>query len=196
MRGDEARSNTLLEESLVVFKDLGDSRGVAEVLLELGRVAHAQGNEERAASFCRESLVLSSKLDNKAHMAFCLTVLAGVIQATGDAARATRLFGAADMLLRSLDAVLDPGGSLEYESNLTGACAMEGFVKPLASTRTWYASLLLIASDNFAINEVGFAPTTTSSPMSPPIPTRATILLVLKDTGPVRVREYRYYVRT
>jgi len=73
---------------------------------------------------------------------------------------------------------------------------MEGFVKPLASTRTWYDSLLLIASDNFAINEVGFAPTTTSAPTSPPIPTRATILLVLKDTGPVRVREYRYYVRT
>jgi hypothetical protein len=43
MRGDEARSSTLLEESLVLFEGLGDSRGVAEVLLELGRVAHAQG---------------------------------------------------------------------------------------------------------------------------------------------------------
>jgi len=48
-------------------------------------------------------------------------VLAGVIQATGDAARAARLFGAAEMLLQSLDAVLDPAGSLEYESNLARA---------------------------------------------------------------------------
>ena len=47
MRGDDARSNTLLEENLMVFKDSVGSRGVAEVLLELGRMAHAQGNEAR-----------------------------------------------------------------------------------------------------------------------------------------------------
>jgi len=47
MRGDDARSNTLLEENLMVFKDSVSSRGVAEVLLELGRMAHAQGNEAR-----------------------------------------------------------------------------------------------------------------------------------------------------
>jgi predicted ATPase len=121
MRGDDARSNTLLEESLVAFKDSGDSRGVAEALLELGRVAHAQGNDTRAVSLCRESLVLSRKLDNKSHIAFCLTTLAGVIQALGGAARAARLFGAAERLLQSLDAVLDPGGSLEYDSDLAAA---------------------------------------------------------------------------
>jgi predicted ATPase/DNA-binding XRE family transcriptional regulator len=121
MRGDHARSNTLLEESLVVFKALGDSRGVAEVLLELGRVAHAQGNETHALALCRESLVLSRKLDNKSHIALCLTTLAGVIQSAGQATRAARLFGAAEMLLQSLDAVLDPGGSLEYDSDLAAA---------------------------------------------------------------------------
>jgi len=121
MRGDDARSNTLLEESLVVFKDLGDTRGVAEVLLELGRVAHAQGNDSRALALCRESLVLSWKLDNKSYIAFCLTTLAGVIQSKGQAVRAARLLGAAEMLLKSLDAVLDPGGSLEYDSDLVAA---------------------------------------------------------------------------
>jgi predicted ATPase len=121
MGGDDARSNTLLQESLVVFKDSVDSRGVAEVLLELGRVAHAQGNDTHALTLCRESLVLSRKLDNKSLIAFCLTTLAGVIQALGDAARAARLFGAAEKLLQSLDAVLDPGGSLEYDSDLAAA---------------------------------------------------------------------------
>jgi tetratricopeptide (TPR) repeat protein len=118
MLGDEANSSALLEESLAVFEDLGDSRGVAEVLLEQGRVAHAQGDDTLAASLCRASLTLSSKLDNKSHIAFCLTVLAGVLQATGDAARAARLFGAAQTLLESLDAVLDPSGTLEYKDNL------------------------------------------------------------------------------
>ena len=118
MLGEEALSSTLLEQSLAVFEDLGDSRGVAEVLLEQGRVAHAQGDDTRAASLCRQSLALSSKLENKSHIAFCLTVLAGATQATGDAERAARLFGAAHTLLESLDAVLDPAGTLEYEDNL------------------------------------------------------------------------------
>ena len=121
MRGDEMRSNTLLEESRVLFEDSGDSRGVAEVLLELGRVAYAQGDEAHALALCQESLILSRKLDNKALIACCLTTLAGVIQAVGDAARAARLFGAAEMMLRSIDAVLDPGGSLGYESDLAAA---------------------------------------------------------------------------
>jgi predicted ATPase len=126
MREDDARSNTLLQESLVVFKDSGDSRGVAEVLLELGRAARTQGYDARALALCRESLDLSRKLDNKSLIAFCLTTLAGVFQAVGDAARAARLFGAAEMLLQSLDAVLDPGGSLEYDSDLAAARAQLG----------------------------------------------------------------------
>ena len=118
MRGDDTRSKTLLEESLVMFKDSGDTRGIAEALLELGRVARAQGSDARALALCRESLVLSQKLDNKILIAFCLTTLAGVIQAVGDAARAARLFGAAETLLQSLEAVLDPGGRLAYDSDL------------------------------------------------------------------------------
>ena len=121
LRGDEARSNTLLEESLVVFKGSGDTRGIAEVLLELGRTAHAQGNDTRALALCQESLVLSRRLDNKSYIAFCLTALAGAIQTTGDAARAARLFGAAETLLKSLGAVLDPGGSRKCGSDLAAA---------------------------------------------------------------------------
>jgi hypothetical protein len=80
-------------------------------------------NDTRAASLCRESLAFSSKLDHKSHIAFCLTVLAGVIQATEGAARAARLFGVAETLLESLDAVLDPAGTLEYQDNLAATRA-------------------------------------------------------------------------
>ena len=118
LRGDQARSNTLLKESLALFKDLGDSRGVAEVLLELGRVAHAQGNEVRATELCQESLLLSRKLGDKSYIAFSLTALAGVSQTRGQAERAARLFGAAERLLESLEAVLDAGGRLAYEGDL------------------------------------------------------------------------------
>ena len=118
MRGDNVRSEALLKDSLSLFEDSGDSRGIVEVLLEMGRVAHTQGNSTRAIGLCRESLILSQKLDNKSYIAFCLTALAGATQAVGDTARAARLFGAAEMLLEVLDAVLDPSGSLEYSDDL------------------------------------------------------------------------------
>jgi predicted ATPase/DNA-binding XRE family transcriptional regulator len=120
VRGDEAHAITLLDESLTVFEASEDSRGVAEVLLELGRIAHARGDDKQALALCRRSLDRSRKLDNKTQIAFCLT-LAGEILVPEDATRATSLFGAADALLRSLDAVLDPGGALGYDGNLARA---------------------------------------------------------------------------
>ena len=138
MRGDDARSNTLLQESLMVFEDSVGSRGVAEVRLEQGRVAHAQGAEAHALALCRESLDRSRKLDNRTQIAFCLT-LAGEIQAAGDAARAARLFGAAEMLLQSLDAALDPSGPLGYDGNLADTRARlgeEAFAKAWQEGRT------------------------------------------------------------
>jgi tetratricopeptide (TPR) repeat protein len=128
MRGEAARSETLLKESLVVFRESGDSRGVAEVLLELGRVARAQGNSALALELCRESLVLSRRLDNKTYRAFCLPARAGVTHAAGDPARAARLFGAAEVLLESSGAVLDPRGRLEYDNDLVAARLQLGTV--------------------------------------------------------------------
>ena len=89
------------------------------MLLELARVARAQGDNARALALCRESLVLSRKLDNKSLLAFCLATLAGVVQVVGDAAQAARHLGAAEKLFESLNVVLEPGGSLEYKSDLT-----------------------------------------------------------------------------
>jgi predicted ATPase len=134
LRGDEAHSNTLLKESQALFEDLGDSRGVAEVLLEMGRVAHAQGNEARARKLCRESLLLSRKLGDKSYIAFSLTALAGVIQSKGDAELAARLFGAAQVLLESLEAVLDAGGRLAYEGDLAATRRQLG---EAAFTKAW-----------------------------------------------------------
>lgn len=128
MRREVAHSETLLKESLVVFRESGDSRGMAEVLLELGRAARVQGNNARALALCRESLLLSQKLDNKSYIAFCLTALAGIFQATGDPARAARLFGVAEVLLESSNAVLDPRGRLDYDNDLVAARLQLGTV--------------------------------------------------------------------
>jgi hypothetical protein len=91
----------------------------------MGRVAHSHGYDEQALALCRRSLDRSRKLDNKTQIAFCLA-LAGEILVSRDAVRATTLFGAAETLLRSLEAVLDPSGSLEYDGSLANAHARLG----------------------------------------------------------------------
>jgi predicted ATPase/DNA-binding XRE family transcriptional regulator len=144
MRGEATRSETLLEESLVMFRESGDSRGIAEVFLELGRVARALGASMRALALCRESLVLSQRLDNKAYVAFCLTALAGIIRATGDPARAARLFGAAEVLLESSNAVLDPRGRLEYDNDLVAARLQLGTV---AFAQEWREGRMMKVDD-------------------------------------------------
>jgi hypothetical protein len=53
-------------------------------------------------------------------------MLAGEIQTAKDAARAARLFAATEKLLQSLDAALDPSGSLGYESKLANTRARLG----------------------------------------------------------------------
>ena len=125
LRGDDAHASTLLEESLTVFEGSNDTRGVAEVLLEMGRIAHARANDKQALALCRRSLDRSRKLDNKTQIAFCLT-LAGEILVPRDAARAASLFGAAEALLRSLDAPLDPTGTLGYDGELANVHARLG----------------------------------------------------------------------
>jgi hypothetical protein len=114
------------------------------VLLELGRVARAQGDSMRALALCRESLVLSQRLDNKAYVAFCLTALAGIIRATGDPARAARLFGAAEVLLESSNAVLDPRGRLEYDNDLVAARLQLGTV---AFAQEWREGRMMKVDD-------------------------------------------------
>ena len=144
MRGEATRSETLLKESLVVFRESGDSRGIAEVFLELGRVARARGASMRALALCRESLVLSQRLGNKAYVAFCLTALAGIIRATGDPARAARLLAAAEVLLESSNAVLDPRGRLEYDNDLVAARLQLGTV---AFAQEWQVGRMMKVDD-------------------------------------------------
>ena len=98
----------------------------------------------RALALCRESLILSQRLDNKAYIAFCLTALAGIIQATGDPARAARLFGVAEVLLESINAVLDPRGRLKYDNDLLAARLQLGTV---AFAQEWQQGRMMKADD-------------------------------------------------
>jgi predicted ATPase/DNA-binding SARP family transcriptional activator len=58
LRGDLERATALLEQSLCSYREFNDSRGVADLLYELGVTACYQGNREQAATLLEESLAL------------------------------------------------------------------------------------------------------------------------------------------
>src|SRR5262249_21118743 len=65
-QGDDARARGLIEESLMLWRDLGDRRGIAWALYEL---AGLQDDDGRAQALLVESLALFQELGDKGGIA-------------------------------------------------------------------------------------------------------------------------------
>jgi tetratricopeptide (TPR) repeat protein len=97
-QGDYAKAATLQEESLGLFRQLGDERKIAEGLVGLGVVASRQGRRHEAAYLLRESLEYAEALVDKEIAIWCLEELAALAGSGGEADRAARLLGAVETL--------------------------------------------------------------------------------------------------
>jgi tetratricopeptide (TPR) repeat protein len=91
-QGELSRGNTLLEESLALYKILGDDVGTAFALLVLGRIAVSQGNRRRGATLVEEGLALFRQQGNVWGIARALIVLGDVALFEGEVDRATAKF--------------------------------------------------------------------------------------------------------
>jgi predicted ATPase/DNA-binding XRE family transcriptional regulator len=74
-QGELSRGNTLLEESLDLYRNLGDDAGIAFALLVLGRIAVSRGDQKRGASLAEESLASFRQQGNEWGIARALIVL-------------------------------------------------------------------------------------------------------------------------
>jgi ATP/maltotriose-dependent transcriptional regulator MalT len=63
--GNIARAYTLTQESLDLFKEVGDQQGVAQALSGLGTVAFLQGDYAQAHTLLLQSLEIARRVDNK-----------------------------------------------------------------------------------------------------------------------------------
>jgi predicted ATPase/DNA-binding XRE family transcriptional regulator len=77
-RGEQMRATSLLGESLRLFRELGDIRGVAQVLAELAYIANDRGEYNRSASLYTEALGLFRNLEERTRFAQTLNDLANV----------------------------------------------------------------------------------------------------------------------
>ena len=135
-RGDLARAAGLHEEALAIRRALGDRRGVAIVLNDLGALARRAGDLARAAGLHEEALAIRRALGDRWGIAYSLDRLAALERDRGDLPRAAALYGeslrlfwalgnagAAARCLEGLAGVLCDHGALTRAARLLGAAA-------------------------------------------------------------------------
>jgi predicted ATPase/DNA-binding XRE family transcriptional regulator len=97
-QGDHEQAQSLTDQSLALYRQLDDTRGCADALLNLGSIALFQASFARAEALMAESLALYQQLDDTRGIADALRVLALLAKDRGDLARAAQL-GAACLAL-------------------------------------------------------------------------------------------------
>ncbi|MGN6813597.1 MAG: ATP-binding protein, partial [Thermomicrobiales bacterium] len=101
-RGDLARSDTLYRQTLALWQDLGEARGAAVALANLGINAEYRSDVTAAAAFHQESLARFTALDDQRGIAAELNNLANIRADAGGLAEATVLYERAITLAHTL----------------------------------------------------------------------------------------------
>ncbi|HEX6554643.1 MAG TPA: tetratricopeptide repeat protein [Ktedonobacteraceae bacterium] len=120
-RGDSTRATRLLEESLDVWRTLGDKQGIATALLSLGVGALTLGDYERAINYYEESLPLLREAGDKQGSALVLSSLGLTLFYQGNHERARALYEESLALfkeigdIRGIAAVLTNQGMMSLE---------------------------------------------------------------------------------
>jgi len=101
-QGDYIRAVAFCEESLTLFRDLGNQLGMAWSLDQLAFVALNQGYDVQATAHLQESLALFRELGNQRAVAESLNHLGRVVRNQGDYKQATALFQDSLILFRDV----------------------------------------------------------------------------------------------
>jgi tetratricopeptide (TPR) repeat protein len=91
LQGDSGAARALYEESLTIFRELGDQKGIAWSLHGLGWTAHDQGDSGATRALYEESLAIFRELGNKKGIAISLLRLERAAKDQGDSGAARAL---------------------------------------------------------------------------------------------------------
>jgi predicted ATPase/class 3 adenylate cyclase/Tfp pilus assembly protein PilF len=91
LRQSDSNAGKLLQESLALFRELGDKWGVPYSLHHLAHVAERQGDYERSAALFEESLALFRDVGNRWGIGWSLHCMGDVTLSRGDYGRAKAL---------------------------------------------------------------------------------------------------------
>jgi tetratricopeptide (TPR) repeat protein len=103
-RGDSAAAKAALGESILLFQENGDERGVGRSLSYLGRVALQEGRNPQAHAILRRGLACLRKADDRPGIATTLFWLGNLLRARRDDAGASTLHAESRAIFRELRA--------------------------------------------------------------------------------------------
>ena len=184
-RGEDERARDFYEESLALFRELGDTWDIGLLLNNLARVARDREDWAQTAALCSESLVLFQGLGDGHGVAWVLSNLAVVAQRRGGWEQAARLHGAAEALRERLGSTalsLSPRERATYEAAVaatrtklgdrafTAATAAGRAMPPEAVAR----AALSDAEPTAGVARAADAPPTSTTPAPAPEPSPLT----------------------
>ncbi|MDQ4126358.1 MAG: LuxR C-terminal-related transcriptional regulator, partial [Actinomycetota bacterium] len=126
-RGDLDKARVRFEESLEIYRKLGNEPRIAEALRDQGRVGIELGEYASACSLLEESLKLQRRLGNKHGIALTLYGLGWLDLFRGEHAPAQRALEGSLALLRTLGDTFSLGACLYYLGCL--ACERGDFIE-------------------------------------------------------------------
>jgi DNA-binding CsgD family transcriptional regulator len=122
-QGALKHSMALHEQSLELFREIRDTRGILNCLIHLGILALVRGDYEGAVPLLQETLSLAWESDYKVAFQFSFFALACVAASRQQSVRAARLWGAVEGLEEAYDVHLTPMALsfTDYEGRLSTA---------------------------------------------------------------------------
>jgi predicted ATPase/class 3 adenylate cyclase len=121
-QADYAAARAVLEEGVGLFRQWGDTWGLAQALNSLGDIARIEGNYARAEVLYEETLMLHRRLDSRADFPASLHNLGYATLGVGNARRAAAFFVEALKLYVDLK---DQAGVVECLAGLAGVAGAE-----------------------------------------------------------------------
>ena len=113
--GDLATARDFYEKALALLRSLDNTYWTAGLLLNLAQLKLRDGAVADALEFLAESIELGREFDYPMVINLYVVIMGAVAHAKGDADQGARLFGAADALLRTLGAALEPPDQAEFD---------------------------------------------------------------------------------
>jgi predicted ATPase/transcriptional regulator with XRE-family HTH domain len=102
-QNDQAAAQPALEESLALFRELGETWSIADTLTTLGMVVLLRGDYERSRAFLEESLSLFRQLEDRGGIAMCFFFMGHLAYAQGDLRQASERHQEGLSLFRQLE---------------------------------------------------------------------------------------------
>ncbi|HWE60518.1 MAG TPA: tetratricopeptide repeat protein, partial [Chloroflexota bacterium] len=147
-QGEGRQALAYYEESLALFREAGDMRGVASVLINQGTVAKYQGDFVLARERYEESSRLLRVLDDKATLAIVLNNLAALWLDLGEARAAQGLLEESLALKRALG---NPKGIIPVLGNLAEVARLLGELDHAVALYDQYLDLARTLGDKAGI---------------------------------------------